>query len=52
LLEETHAFLKYWFVSHIMDSDMQYVPILRKARPKPPEEPQPEPGQPVPLPKA
>ena len=46
LLEETHDFLKHWFVSHIMDSDMQYVPLLKKARPKPPEEPQPEAGPP------
>ena len=46
LLKETHDFLKDWFVSHIMDSDMQYVPTLKKVKPKPPEEPQPEPEAP------
>lgn len=43
LLDETLGFLKHWFVSHIMDSDMKYVPSLKKATAKSPVEPGPEP---------
>jgi hemerythrin len=42
LLDETLEFLKYWFVSHIMDSDMKYVPSLKKAKTQPLEVPGPE----------
>lgn len=30
LLQDAHQFLKYWFLDHILHSDMDYVPAMRR----------------------
>jgi len=39
LLEETLDFLKSWYLSHILNSDMRYMPFLKVHAPEPGKEP-------------